>query len=120
MEFGICFKGAIEPDRARYLVRMAEFQGFDYCWFYDSHILWRESHTAMAMCMEHTTRMRFGPLVTNPDVREWSLAASLFGSLAAQSGGRFDMAVGRGDSSRRVMGLKPASLARVAEFVHKV
>jgi SH3-like domain-containing protein len=57
--------------------------------------------------MEHTTNMRFGPLVTNPDVRDWSVAASLFGSLSKQSGGRFDLAVGRGDSSRRVMGKKP-------------
>lgn len=120
MEFGICFKGFVEADRARYLVRMAEVAGFKYCWFYDSHILWREPYPAIAMCMEHTKQMRFGPLVTNPDVRDWSLAASLFGSLAKQSGGRFDVAVGRGDSSRRVMGGKPASLERVAEFVSKV
>lgn len=120
MKFGICFKGFIEADRARYLARMAEYAGFEYCWFYDSHILWRECYPAIAMCMEHTTKLRFGPLVTNPDVRDWSLAASLFGSLAKQSGGRFEIAVGRGDSSRRVMGNKPASLERVAEFVHKV
>ena len=71
------------------------------------------------MCMEHTTNMRFGPLVTNPDVRDWSVAASIFGSLSKQSGGRFDLAVGRGDSSVRVMGKKPATLARVAEFIAK-
>ena len=82
MEFGICFKGFVEPERARALVRQAENAGFTYCWFYDSHILWRESFVAMARCMEHTTNMRFGPLVTNPNSREWSVAASLFGSLA--------------------------------------
>jgi probable F420-dependent oxidoreductase len=119
MEFGITFKGFVEPDRARYLVRAAEFAGFTYCWFYDSHILWRDSYAAMAMCMEHTRNMRFGPLVTNPDVRDWSVAASLFGSLAKQSGGRFEIAVGRGDSSRRVMGYKPAPLSRVVEFIQK-
>jgi probable F420-dependent oxidoreductase len=120
MDFGICFKGVVEADRARYLSRMAEFAGFSHCWFYDSHILWRECYPAIAMCMEHTTKMHFGPLVTNPDVRDWSQAASLFGSLNKQSGGRMEVAVGRGDSSRRVMGKKPASLPRVAEFVHKV
>lgn len=71
MEFGITFKGFIEADRARYLVRAAEYAGFDYCWFYDSHILWRDCYAAIAMCMEHTTKLRFGPLVTNPDVRDW-------------------------------------------------
>ncbi|MFG6178596.1 TIGR03842 family LLM class F420-dependent oxidoreductase [Halomonas sp. THAF12] len=120
MEFGICFKGFVSPDRARNLVKQAEQAGFDYCWFYDSHILWRECYPAIAMCMEHTTRMRFAPCVTNPNARDWSLAASLFASLAKQSGGRFDIGLGRGDSSVRVMGKKPAPLARVAEFTHKV
>lgn len=120
MEFGICFKGFVSPDRARNLVKQAEEAGFDYCWFYDSHILWRECYPAIAMCMEHTTRMRFAPCVTNPNARDWSLAASLFASLAKQSGGRFDVGLGRGDSSVRVMGKKPATLARVAEFTHKV
>lgn len=120
MEFGICFKGFVKPERARYLVRQAEEAGFSYCWFYDSHILWRESFVAMAMCMEHTTTMRFGPCVTNPNTRDWSHAASLFASLALQSGGRFDIGVGRGDSAVRVMGKKPAKIARMTEFVQKV
>ncbi|HCO55486.1 MAG TPA: TIGR03842 family LLM class F420-dependent oxidoreductase [Pelagibacterium sp.] len=119
MEFGITFKGFVDHDRARYLIQAAEYAGFTYCWFYDSHILWRDPYPAMAMGMEWTKSMRFGPLVTNPDVRDWSVAASLFGSLAKQSGGRFDLAVGRGDSSRRVMGHKPATLKRVAEFIAK-
>jgi len=120
MEFGICFKGFISPQRARYLVRQAEAGGFTHCWFYDSHILWRDCYPAIAMCMEHTTNMRFGPCVTNPNVRDWSVAASLFASLSLQSGGRFDVGLGRGDSSMRVMGRKPATLARVAEFTRKL
>ncbi len=120
MEFGICFKGFVTPQRARYLVRQAEAGGFTYCWFYDSHILWRDCYVAMAMCMEHTESMRFGPCVTNPSVRDWSVAASLFASLSLQSKGRFDIGLGRGDSSMRVMGKKPANLAKVAEFTHKV
>ena len=120
MQFGICFKGEVHPDRARYLTRQAEAGGFEYCWFFDSHILWRDSYIAMAMCMEHTTKMRFGPCVTNPGVRDWSVAASLFGSLVVQSGGRFDIGLGRGDSSLRVMGKRPANLAQVSEFADKV
>ncbi|MEM6985183.1 MAG: TIGR03842 family LLM class F420-dependent oxidoreductase [Pseudomonadota bacterium] len=120
MEFGITFKGFSEPDRARKLVKLAEEAGFSYCWFYDSHILWRESFPAMAMCMEHTKTMRFGPCVTNPNTREWSAAASLFGSLAKQSGGRFDIGVGRGDSAVRVMGRKPAMLKKMDEFIDVV
>ena len=117
MEFGICFKGDMDPVRAKQLVRQAEAGGFTYCWFYDSHILWRDCYVAMAMCLEHTETMRFGPCVTNPGVRDWSVAGSLFASLSKQSGGRFDIGVGRGDSSLRVMGRKPVNLKEMAEFV---
>ncbi len=120
MEFGITFKGFVQPDRARKLVKQAEDAGFTYCWFYDSHILWRESFPAMAMCMEYTEKMHFGPLVTNPMTREWSAAASLFGSLLHQSNGRFDIGLGRGDSAVRVMGRKPAKLSTLDEFVDVV
>ena len=46
MEFGITVKGVVEPKIARKLVAQAEEAGFTYCWFYDSHILWRESYPA--------------------------------------------------------------------------
>ena len=120
MQFGITFKGDGSPDRTRYLVRQAEAAGFEYAWFFDSHILWRDPYVAMAMCIEHTQTMRFGPCVTNPGVREWSVAASLFGSLAFQSRGRLDIGVGRGDSSLRVMGKQPADLAEMISFSEKI
>ncbi len=101
-------------------MRQAEEAGFEYSWFFDSHILWRDSYVTIAMCIEHTQTMRFGPCVTNPGVRDWSVAASLFGSLAFQSNGRFDIGVGRGDSSLRVMGKKPANLSEVVDFCDKV
>ncbi|WP_299202762.1 TIGR03842 family LLM class F420-dependent oxidoreductase [uncultured Amphritea sp.] len=120
MDFGITFKGFISPERARNLAKQAEDAGFTHCWFYDSHVLWRESYPAMAMCMEHTSKISFGPCVTHPNARDWSQAASLFGSLALQSNGRFHIGLGRGDSGVRVLGKKPANLARVAEFTTKV
>jgi probable F420-dependent oxidoreductase len=120
MEFGICFKGDISPQRTVALCKQAEVAGFTYAWFYDSHILWRSPYVTMAMCMEHTQNMRFGPCVTNPGVRDWSVAASLFATLAMQSGGRIDMGLGRGDSSLRVMGKRPNTVERMAEFVGAV
>jgi probable F420-dependent oxidoreductase len=120
MEFAITFKGDIDPKRTVALCRQAEVAGFKYAWFFDSHVLWRECYVTMAMCMEHTDTLRFGPCVTNPGVRDWSVAASLFGTLAAQSGGRFDMGVGRGDSSRRVLGRKPLTVETMVEFSNAV
>ncbi len=118
MEFGIAFKGDLGMSRMIALSRQAEAAGFDYIWFFDSHILWSDPYTRMAVCMEHTERVRFGPLVTNPKVRDWSVAGATFAVLADISGGRFDLGVGRGDSSMRVMGRRPATLAATAEFAH--
>jgi probable F420-dependent oxidoreductase len=99
---------------------MAEQAGFTYAWFFDSHILWREAFVTMAMCIEHTSKLRFSTCVTNPGVRDWSVAASLHATLAAQSGGRIDMGIGRGDSSRRMMGRKPLNVETMVEFCHAV
>src|SRR3972149_496154 len=90
MDFAICFKGDMGFARTKAICRQAELAGFRYCWFYDSHVLWRDPYPVMAASMEHTETMRFGPCVTNPDVRDWSVAASLFASLALSRGGRFD------------------------------
>jgi probable F420-dependent oxidoreductase len=118
MDFAVTFKGDISPKRTVALVKQAEVAGFKYAWFFDSHVLWRECYVTMAMCVEHTSTIRFGPLVTNPGVREWSVAASMYAALASQSGGRFDVGIGRGDSSRRVLGKKPLNIETMVEFGH--
>lgn len=116
MEFGITFKGDIPLERTVALCKQAEVAGFDYAWFFDSHVLWRECYTTMAVCMRETRRLRFGPCVTNPLVRDWTVAASVFANMCDVSEGRFDLGVGRGDSSRRLLGFKPSSLQEMAEF----
>ena len=120
MEFAITFKGDISPRRTVELCKQAEQAGFTYAWFFDSHILWREAFVTMAMCIEHTSKLRFSTCVTNPGVRDWSVAASLHATLAEQSGGRIDMGIGRGDSSRRMMGRKPLNVETMVEFCHAV
>ncbi|MBT5674484.1 MAG: LLM class flavin-dependent oxidoreductase, partial [Rhodospirillaceae bacterium] len=117
MEFGIAFKGDLDHKRMLAISRQVEAGGFDYIWFFDSHIIWSDAYTQVAASMQHTDHVRYGPLVTNPKVRDWSVAASIFATLNRMSGGRMDMAVGRGDSSMRVMGKKPATLATLVEFV---
>lgn len=116
MDFGITFKGDISPQRTVALCKQAEVAGFTYGWFFDSHVLWRDCYPTMAMCMEHTENMIFGPLVTNPGVREWSVAASMYATLAIQSGNRIEIGLGRGDSSRRVLGKKPMTVANMEAF----
>ncbi len=116
MEFAITFKGDMEPKRVVSLCKQAEVAGFSYSWFFDSHVLWQECYTTIAMCMNETEHMRFGPCVTNPGVRDWTVAASTFATLEKLSGNRFDVGIGRGDSSRRVLGRKPLTVETMIEF----
>ena len=120
MEFGITFKGDIGPERTLNLIKQAEAAGFDYVWFFDSHVLWQDCYAYMAAAGQLTERVRFGPFVTNPAVRDWSVTASMHASLAALTGGRVDMGVGRGDSSQRMLGRKPVTYKEMGEFVETV
>tara|TARA_Y100001970_G_scaffold294256_1_gene449245 strand:+ start:34651 stop:35670 length:1020 start_codon:yes stop_codon:yes gene_type:complete len=120
MKFGITFKGEMNSQRSIAIARQIEIAGFEYAWFFDSHILWRDCYHQMARVLEHTTKIKTGPLVTNPNVRDWSVAASMFATLSVENQNRFELAVGRGDSSMRVMGKRPATLDRMAEFIHAI
>jgi len=120
MEFGITFKGDIDPKRVISLCRQAEVAGFTYAWFFDSHVLWQDCYTYIATAMSHTDRMHFGPCVTNPGVRDWTVAASIFATLNNLSGGRMEVGLGRGDSSRRVLGKKPLTVETMVEYADSV
>jgi probable F420-dependent oxidoreductase len=120
MKFGITLKPDITVDRIVGLTRQAEGAGFDYGWIFDSHVLWKEPYPLMTLMAANTQRMRIGTCVTNPATRDLTVTASLFATLNLISGGRMELGIGRGDSSRRVMGKKPVSWsqleAAVAEF----
>jgi probable F420-dependent oxidoreductase len=55
--------------------------------------------------------------VTNPATRDLTVTASLFATLNLISGGRMELGIGRGDSSRRVMGKKPVSWSQLEAAV---
>ncbi len=95
------------------LMQLAEENGFDNGWTYDSHILWQESYPLLTLAATNTTRLKLGHCVTNPGIREPTVTASAYATLHDMSDGRMVMGIGRGDSSRRVVGLQPV---KVAEF----
>src|SRR4029079_3328814 len=53
----------------------------------------------------------------NPAVRDATVTASLLATRNRISGGRMDLGIGRGDSSRRVMGRKPTTLENLEACV---
>src|SRR5262247_3851361 len=117
LEFAITFKPDIPPERIVHLTRQAEHNGFAYGWIFDSHVLWQEPYPLLTLMAVNTERMRFGTCVTNPAVRDTTVTASLLATLNRISGGRMDLGIGRGDSSRRVMGKKPTTLENLETCV---
>ena len=117
MHFGITIKPDISIDRIVGLTRQAEAAGFEYSWIFDSHVLWMEPYPLMTLIAANTKRMRIGTCVTNPATRDLTVTASLFATLNLISGGRMELGIGRGDSSRRVMGKKPVSWSHLEAAV---
>ncbi|HEY3135565.1 MAG TPA: TIGR03842 family LLM class F420-dependent oxidoreductase [Blastocatellia bacterium] len=117
LEFAITFKPDMPHERIIALAKQAEAAGFSYGWIFDSHVLWQEPYPVLTLLAANTERMRLGTCVTNPAVRDASVTASLLATLNRISGGRMDLGIGRGDSSRRVMGKKPTTLERLEETV---
>lgn len=102
-----------DPPHMRFveLMQRAEENGFEYGWTYDSHILWQEAYPLLTLLAVHTKKLKFGHCVTNPGTREPTVTASAYATLHDISGGRMVMGIGRGDSSRRVIGYEPVKMA---------
>src|SRR5213594_1123318 len=120
LEFAFTLKPDMNPERVIALTRQAENAGFACGWIFDSHVLWQEPYPLMTLMAANTSKMRLGTCVTNPVVRDPTVTASLLATLNRISGGRMDCGIGRGDSSRRVMGKKPATLDTLEEAVQVI
>jgi probable F420-dependent oxidoreductase len=117
MDFGITIKPDLTIDRIVSLTQQAESAGFSHGWIFDSHVIWMEPFPLLTLMVANTKAMRLGTCVTNPAVRDVTVSASLFATLNVFSGGRMQLGIGRGDSSRRVLGKKPTTLENLEEFV---
>ncbi|HSY30871.1 MAG TPA: LLM class flavin-dependent oxidoreductase, partial [Verrucomicrobiae bacterium] len=104
MRFGFTIKPDMPVERMVALTRQAEAAGLEYGWIFDSHILWLEPYPLLTLMASNTKNMRLGTCVTNPATRDITVTSSLFATLNLISGGRMQLGIGRGDSSRRVLG----------------
>jgi probable F420-dependent oxidoreductase len=107
LDFGVTFLP--DPPAQQFVDRIvrAEQLGFRYGWTYDSHILWQDGYILLTLAAAATSSIKLGHCVTNPGIREPTVTASAYATLHDVSGGRMVMGIGRGDSSRRVVGLDP-------------
>ena len=120
MDFGLVLQTDPPAQRVVDRMRAAEDGGFGYGWTFDSHVLWQEPFVIYPRILAATRSMIVGPMVTNPGTRDWSVIASLFATLNDMFGNRTVCGIGRGDSSRRVIGQPPNSLATLSEAMRVI
>jgi probable F420-dependent oxidoreductase len=112
LTFGVTVMPDPPYQRLIELIQMAEREGFEYGWTYDSHVLWQESIPTLALAAKATERIKLGHMVTNPGTREPTVVASAYATLHDISDGRMVMGIGRGDSARRYIGQRPVKVDR--------
>src|SRR5437763_15449220 len=81
------------------LCREAEECGFDLLGVADSQSVFRELYVALTLAARETSRIRLGPVVTNPLTRHLVVTASAISSVDEISGGRAMLGLGSGDSA---------------------
>ena len=120
VHFGITLKPDLSVERLVALTRQAEAAGFGYGWIFDSHVLWKDPYPLLTLMAANTKQVRLGTCVTNPAVRDLTVTARLLATLNHISGGRMVLGIGRGDSSRRVLGKKPTTVEHLEDAVHTI
>src|SRR3954452_3882551 len=120
MDFGVTFQTDPPASRVVELTQRAEGLGFAYAWTFDSHILWQEPYVIYSQMLAATDRIMVRPFVTNPARHHPTGTASLFATLNDMYGTRTVCGIGRGDSSRRVLGLPPTTLAQTEDAIHVI
>jgi alkanesulfonate monooxygenase SsuD/methylene tetrahydromethanopterin reductase-like flavin-dependent oxidoreductase (luciferase family) len=111
VSFGLMFRpGHFPLPHMLACIKVAEDVGFDHVWFGDSHLIWHEVGPYLTAAAMSTTRMRVGPLVSNPVTRHPTAVASMVSTLGQLFDGRAVLGLGRGDSAVRTLGLPPMKL----------
>ena len=109
MQFGITIKPDMSVDRIVALTRQAEQAGFHTAGSSTLMFCGSSLIPLLTLMATNTKNMQLGTCVTNPAMRDITVTSSLFATLNLISGGRMELGIGRGDSSRRVLGKKPVT-----------
>ena len=86
----------------------------------DSPALVRELYVVSAMCAANTSRATIMTCVTNPLSRDPAVTASALLTLEELAPGRVSLGIGTGDSAMWGVGMRPARVARLREYIMAV
>jgi 5,10-methylenetetrahydromethanopterin reductase len=99
------------------LAAEAERLGFEMAWLADSQLYTKNTFVALTLAAERTRSIKFGPGVTNPVTRHFTVLANTMEALQEIGGDRAVLGLGSGDAAVLPLGMKPASLALLREAI---
>ena len=108
------------PGRAGRIAKLYEDAGWDGLLFTDSQHHNGDVYQSLALASAATERIGLGTGVTNPLTRNAAVTAAAILSVQVESDGRAILGIGRGDSSLGHLGLGPAPVAVLEDYVAKV
>jgi len=117
VKFGISW---VPDDLTTYgdLVRRTEEIGVDRIGIPDTQAnVYRECYVTMTTLFHHTTKVKATTLVSNPVTRHPAVAAAAIASAFEVSGGRAIICLASGDTGVFNLGLKPAKLKLIEDYV---
>src|SRR5262245_4106296 len=97
----------------------AEAVGFSYLGIQDTQI-YREMTVSLTRGLEATRTARVGPLASNPLTRHPGPAANAIASLDELYPRRIVWGLATGDTGVATLGLRPASMSLLREYIHVV
>lgn len=101
-------------------VKAAEEAGYARAWVFDSQMLWKDVYVYASHALGATKRIQIGTGVTNPYTRHFTVTANAHATLNQIYPGRVLFGIGRGDSARRTIGLKPYPIADYVGVVRNI
>jgi 5,10-methylenetetrahydromethanopterin reductase len=109
-----------ETGAAERQAQRAEHAGWDGITFTDSQNLVGDPYVAAALAARATKHLRLATGVTNLFTRHPAALASVAVTVQEESGGRFALGVGRGDTALFHLGRKPMPVAEFATRLNQV
>src|SRR5262245_16800670 len=116
MSLGLIVHGVPWPQLVG-LAKACEDAGIDAIGLIESPLLDRDVYLACAACALGTSRTRIMTTVTNPVTRHPSVTAAAMLALADLAPRRVTIGIGPGDSALWSVGLKPATIAELRDYV---
>jgi 5,10-methylenetetrahydromethanopterin reductase len=108
------------PGFAARTAAWAESAGWDGMVVVDSQNLSGDPYIALALAAHATPRLELGTGVTTPGTRHPAVTATSIATVQAESAGRAALGIGRGDSALAHLGLAPAPVSVLEDYVRRL